>query len=344
VRAVLLLPAAAAALAAAGAAASATVPARAAALPVASAAPSMRAGAFSAARAAPRSAALLERHRPVLRYDSDERRFAVSVRALTDASEIDRDRAARRRVPAPRFLGARYADGPPAEPDDRLVPVRDRRVGRPRVYGRAARDGRGRLWLQYWLFFTDNPQDRGIVRTGRHTGDWELLQVRVGRGNRPVEATFAQHTWAEGCAWTEVERRGSAPVVYVANGSHALYPRAGKADRPWPDPNDEADGRGRRVRPPLQVVDARSPRWMGWPGRWGEDGGGWVPGEQASPRGPAFQPERWDDPGAFHAGEARDCGAGPPGRPWQTAVTVVLALALAAAGLRAARRSYNRRP
>ncbi|HEV2875553.1 MAG TPA: hypothetical protein VGW14_10415, partial [Thermoleophilaceae bacterium] len=222
--------------------------------------------------------------------------------------------------------------------------ARDPGAGRPLVYGRAARDGRRRLWLQYWLFFTDNPQDRGIVGTGRHSGDWELLQVRLDRDRRPVEATFAQHTWAEGCAWRRVERRGPAPVVYVANGSHALYPRAGRADRPWPDPNDEADGLGRRARPPLQGVDARRPRWIAWPGRWGEDEGGWVPGEQPSPRGPAFQPERWDDPGRFHAAEARDCGEGPPGRPWQTVLTIVLAVALAAAGLRAARRSYNRRP
>jgi hypothetical protein len=294
--------------------------------------------------AAPRETALLERHRPFVRYDRDEGRFAVSVDALTAVSEIDRERGERRRVPDPGFLGSRYADGTHAEPGDRLVSARDPDTGRPLVYGRAARDGQGRLWLQYWLFFTDNPQDRGIVRTGRHAGDWELLQLRLGRDQRAVEATFAQHTWAEGCAWTDVERRGPAPVVYVANGSHALYPRAGRADRPWPDPNDEADGLGRRARPPLQVMDARSPRWMAWPGRWGEDDGGWVPGEQPSPRGPAFQQDRWDDPGRFHAAEARDCGEGPPGRPWQTGLTVVLAAALAAAALSAGRRSYNRRP
>jgi hypothetical protein len=297
-----------------------------------------------AAAAQPDHSALLDRHRPVLRYDSGERRFAVSVDALTEASEIDRANGGSRRVPAPDFLGARYADGRPPEPGDRLVPTRDPGPGRPLVYGRAARDGEGRLWLQYWLFFTDNPQDRGIVRTGRHTGDWELLQLRLGAGRRPVEATFAQHTWAEGCAWGELERERGAPVVYVAEGSHALYPRAGGADRPWPDPNDEADGRGRRVRPPVERVAAGAPRWKAWPGRWGEDDAGWVPGEQASPRGPAFQPDRWDDPGRFHAAEARTCGAGPPGRPWQTALTVVFVLALAAVGLRTARRSYNRRP
>jgi hypothetical protein len=247
-------------------------------------------------------------------------------------------------VPAPAFLGARYADGRRAEPGDRLVPVRDPGPGRPLVYGRVARDGEGRLWLQYWLFFTDNPQDRGILGTGRHGGDWELLQLRLGRDRRPVEVTFAQHTWAEGCSWGELERARDAPVVYIANGSHALYPRAGRADRPWPDPNDEADGRGRRVRPPVERVRAGAPRWIAWPGRWGEDDGGWVPGEQPSPRGPAFQPERWDDPGRFHAVEARACGSGPPGRPWQTALTIALLVALAAVALRAARRSYNRRP
>jgi hypothetical protein len=68
----------------------------------------------------------------VLRYDSDERHFARSV--------------------------------PPVPVAERLPP------GRPAVYGRAARDGRGRRWLQYWLFFAQNAQDRGIVRTGRHAG------------------------------------------------------------------------------------------------------------------------------------------------------------------------------
>jgi Vacuolar protein sorting-associated protein 62 len=292
----------------------------------------------------PDHAALLDRYRPILRYHSEERRVAVSVDALTETSEIHRERGDPRRVPSPGFLGARYADGPRAEPGDRLVPGGDPGPGRPLVYGRAARAGPGRLWLQYWLFFTDNAQDRGIVRTGRHVGDWELFQLRLDGDRRPVESTFAQHTWAEGCAWAELEREGSAPVVYVANGSHAVYPRAGEADRPWPDPNDEADGRGRRVRPPVEPVDARMPRWMAWPGRGGEDDAGWLPGEQSSPRGPAFQTDRWDDPGRFHAAEARACGEGPPGRPWQTAVTIVLALALAAGGLRTARRSYNRRP
>ena len=116
-----------------------------------------------------------------------------------------------------------------------------------RVYGHVARE-EGRTWLQYWLYYTHNPQDRGALRTGRHEGDWEFLQLRLGKDRRPDLATLAQHRWAEGCRWNQLRREGrgrAVPVVFIANGSHATYSRPGTHDRPWPDPNDEADGRGR---------------------------------------------------------------------------------------------------
>jgi hypothetical protein len=120
---------------------------------------------------------------------------------------------------------------------------------RPAVYARAAPRGERGAWLQYWLYYPEQDQDRGIVRTGRHEGDWELVQVGVGEGGRPVEVIYAQHRGGERCAWSEVERRDGHPVVYVARGSHASYLRAGTRDRTWPDSNDEADGRGRAVPP-----------------------------------------------------------------------------------------------
>jgi len=49
----------------------------------------------------------------------------------------------------------------------------------PEIYGRAAAAPGGGRWLQYWRWHIYNPQDRGILRTGRHEGDWELTQVRV---------------------------------------------------------------------------------------------------------------------------------------------------------------------
>ena len=45
---------------------------------------------------------------------------------------------------------------------------------------------------------------------------------------------------------------------------------------------------------------------MRYRGRWGGARAGWFPPEQPSPRGPALQGVRWDDPSAF-ARTARPC-------------------------------------
>jgi hypothetical protein len=247
-------------------------------------------------------AADLDRHRPQLRYDAQESVFASAV----DGS---RHRAA------------------PGVP--------------PRVYGHVARE-RGETWLQYWIFYPSNPQDRGILRTGRHEGDWELVQVRVDDGGRAREATFAQHTWAEGCGWSGVRREGGAPVVFVANGSHASYSRPGTHDRFFPDPNDEADGRGRRQRPAAERITDGAPAWVAWPGRWGRTRARLVPSEASSPRGPRYQAnDAWRRP-ASYADDAVACGAGPPWRAWQTGLVAGVALC-AAAALFAIRRRYLRR-
>lgn len=54
----------------------------------------------------------------------------------------------------------------------RATGVRD--DGADVAYGRAARGGDGRRWLQYWLYYTDNPQDRGSCAPDgtRATGSW----------------------------------------------------------------------------------------------------------------------------------------------------------------------------
>ena len=170
---------------------------------------------------------------------------------------------------------------------------------RPTVYGR-----RTGPWLQYWLFFAENLQDRGILRTGRHEGDWEMVQYKL-RDGRPVRAVYAQHARAESCGYGHVRRSRGRPVVFLARGSHAAYFVPGVRDRMWPDPNDEADGRGPRVRPRLVRVSEDRPPWMAYEGRWGGTRAGWVPGEMDSPRGPAFQPDRWDAAG--WAAAARPC-------------------------------------
>src|SRR4051812_14922722 len=167
----------------------------------------------------------LLRHAPILRYDPRDGYHATSAQALTD-----------RRLDA---VGARsdtVALAQPPHPPDV-------------AYGRAVQARGGRTWLQYWFLYAANPQDRGIVRTGRHEGDWEVVQVELDPGGRARQAVFAEHSWARACAWAAIERRGPAPVVYVANGSHAAYPQAGEHGRPWPDPDDETSADGPTIRP-----------------------------------------------------------------------------------------------
>jgi len=236
---------------------------------------------------------ILEQHAPLLRYDSAERDRATAVEALT--ARVDGDR----------------------------VTLRPRRDPLPDVtYGRRVRGSDGRTWLQYWFLYATNPQDRGILRTGRHEGDWEMVQLRLGAGDEPDAATYAQHSWAEACpSWSG--------VVYVANDSHASHPTAGRKDRPWPDPDDDADGRGRTVRPQVRPFGA----WVRWPGRWGHADASWVPGEQSSPRGPAFQDDgAWRDPAAFHS-RARACGSGAPPHPLGVRIALWLALIGTALGV-----------
>jgi len=146
------------------------------------------------------------------------------------------------------------------------------------------------------------------VRTGRHEGDWELAQYRVD-DNRLVEAVYAQHSGAERCGADAIERRDGRPVVYAAHGSHASYLHAGTRDRLWPDPNDEADGRGRVTVAPVVEITRTSPPWMTDPEPWGNyRANRFLPMEQDSPPGPYFQPTRWD--AETFAANARDCQAG----------------------------------
>jgi hypothetical protein len=255
----------------------------------------LAAAAPAPAPAAAAAAPPLERYAPVVVHDSGERSPLESVQAFAG------------RVPG----------------------VRAGRT-RPTVYGRTVGP-----WLQYWLLFGDNAQDRGILRTGRHEGDWEVVQYRL-RGDRIVQAVYAQHAVAESCGASAVRRSRGRPVVFAARGSHAAYFRPGLRDRTWPDPNDEADGRGLRVRPRLVRIGEDLPPWMAYPGRWGAARAGWVPGEMDSPRGPAFQGVRWSDPDAWAVG-ARPCTRrGCDERGECDGRETVIAAVLAALGLLAA--------
>ncbi len=269
--------------------------------------------------------ALLERHRPLLQYDSLESCRADSVATIcshvapgrcntlhrADGSLIA---AAEPAGEEPRldldFLrGLSYRNGEIAAADDYLdecggshasdaVALRDRADQVDLVYGRARHDRAGALWLQYWLFFYH--YDRGLLGLEQREGDWQMLQLRLGPEGIPDAATLARPAGAQslcrGQLETEAGPEGPVTVVYPARGSHAPLAHAGT--HPAPVVPDHNDGLGPRLRPRLEAISDDGPGWVLWPGRWGSTRRREY-FEADSPRGPRWQPQWWD-PLALH--------------------------------------------
>jgi len=274
-------------------------------------------------------ATLLDRHRPLLQYDSLESFRADSVETICGLAAPGRCNtlhradgsliaAAEPSAGVPRlgldFLRApTYPNGEPARSDDYLdecggshaadaLAMRRREGCGDVVYGRAREDGRGQLWLQY--FFFHYYDDKGMLGVAQHEGDWEMVQLLLSRSGKPEEVTLAQHGAAERLRWRDLERvtvgDDEVPLLYPARGSHAARPRAGSF--PAPVVPDHNDGIGARVRPLLVPIADDGPSWLLWPGRWGSTRRR-ESFEGDSPRGPRSVPHWWD-PDEFHR-EAR---------------------------------------
>jgi hypothetical protein len=272
----------------------------------------------------------LARHRPVYRFDSDEDFFPLAVNAITNntGNRLERDNdvtLARRHADGSGFnIGwlrfPIYPSGDAALESDKVVErhgssdpdadyLRDaRRLYRNhnlrnRIYGHIhyRRNDQGGIigaWLQYWVFYYYNSFHVGPF--GKHEGDWEMIQIQVDRNARPLRAAYAQHNTGSLCNWNHIERTGSGdarPVVYVGGGSHASYYTAGSHNVPDVPGGDRADGNGRHLSGVhLRTIGAASPRWVEWPGFWGGTKSTIPQIPTESPRGPAFQGDKWGNP------------------------------------------------
>jgi hypothetical protein len=293
------------------------------------------------------SSELLERHKPILRYDSQGSFMADSPAIMTNrcapggdpANLLKRARgdvvasaAGGRRRPRLNldFLAAvSYRNGAPVAASDHLdacgdyvLQAREMHRGEfaDRVYGHAVEGDDGDAWLQYWLFYLYN--NKAFLGFGLHEGDWEMVQVRIGAGGEPESMAFAQHGHGQRCRWEVVEKRGARPVVYVARGSQASFPFAGRHKAPIVP--DHADGKGPEVSPALVAIGDDPPGWVAWQGRWGSSKARNM-FESNSPRGPAHQ-DKWSDPETFHEecdeiDPLRMAPEPPPPGPPQPAVT-----------------------
>ncbi|XP_043194620.1 putative vacuolar protein sorting-associated protein TDA6 [Amphibalanus amphitrite] len=154
----------------------------------------------------------------------------------------------------------------------------------------------------YWMFhpFSEGKKAAGRLR-GSHVGDWEHVSLQVQYGE-PVSLYISAHEFGAYYNYnratnlyqfaSQVNRGGfpvspqypptlqvfrTHPVLYVARGSHGLWPSAGThvysrlahlsdvtaAGTPW------------KTWQQLELLHRRPPQWLSFLGRWGNPAGCW---------------------------------------------------------------------
>ena len=287
------------------------------------------------------SAELLKRHRPFLKYDSQESYFSDSAATWTDnpgnrlLDKNGKELASAGHGLSPAFLGLTYPDGRKADRRDLIAnpsknyreqarKLHENRRYANRMYGHAVVDSNDDLWLQYWFwyFFNDYNLIGNFIKAGLHEGDWEMIQIRL-QDETPDLAIYAQHATAETRRWSQVDLVPGTqrPLVYVARGSHAAYFEPG---RHWTGHwFDYADAKRKSPEISLNVVveEDEDWRWIRWPGRWGDTKKGDNPLDSNSPDGPADH-DQWDDP-LVMVEKAAERPAPPEERPRPPAAPLV---------------------
>ncbi len=183
------------------------------------------------------------------------------------------------------------------------------------VYAHVARDGAGRVTLQYWVLYFYNDW------FNKHEGDWEMIQVMLGADGQPRWVVLSQHHGGTRRAWPQAPvEDGTHPAAYVALGSHAnyfiddeIYPNIqeiGDRHITIPDRTGTAD----RVIPNVILLPDRDrlveapddwPRavWLPFRGRWGEAA---AQGDFGGPLGPADKGQQWEQPYAWGMAQPLD--------------------------------------
>src|SRR6266404_1105286 len=144
---------------------------------------------------------------------------------------------------------------------------------RPTVYFHLAYEpSQSRVAIEYWLLYLYNDF------YDQHEADWEGVTVVLENG-APLGAAYSQHQGRKWIAWSALSTSVGHPVVYVARGAHAQYPKAGRYSirvcwttaygrRCSPTPRvDVANGSGSALAP--AAYDLQPFAGIGYTGSWG---------------------------------------------------------------------------
>ena len=193
----------------------------------------------------------------------------------------------------------------------------------PVVYGRVDTHA-GTTVVQYWIFyeydFWSLQYPASDLVWQAHEGDWEVVTIVLDRNSDAVEAGYSQHCGGERRDWAAVPKSPGSdhPLVFVGTGSHANLFAPGKHPIDlacYPQQAQDffqafgvmpfdVNVPGTTLDPdatPIVRVHDNNPRWLRFPGTWGETQYVHAPPPfgtipfGTSPVGPALQSE-WDDP------------------------------------------------
>jgi hypothetical protein len=142
-----------------------------------------------------------------------------------------------------------------------------------------------RRFITYWFFFGFSSPFRGssLFDVAGHEGDWERISVRLDSSGRPTEVAYYQHkgdpTTAnrKSVSWSELGAtgglQGERPIVFVARGSHASYPKACRRVFGVKFCATDLRDAGWRWTASEHLRDVTAQPWYGFGGAWGALGG-----------------------------------------------------------------------
>jgi hypothetical protein len=186
-------------------------------------------------RSAAATLALARAYAPVLRLSSGEPYTPLRLEDYLSASSLHSGTPPRgpflQQRPSlfslPSTPGRSYLDLAGADPnlDSSGYPQIEQRLEsarpRPTVYWHLARQpSTGRVAIEYWLLYLYNDF------YDQHEADWEGITVFLS-GSTPIGVSYSAHQGRRRSAWANQTSSGTHPIVYVARGSHANYPRPG---------------------------------------------------------------------------------------------------------------------
>ena len=216
-----------------------------------------------------RAAQLARRYAPILRLQGGERYRPLRLEDYVATADLRDGRPPHGTLAVARptlfslatTAAPTYLDVRTAEPKVRSTgyPAIEQELEstrpRPTVYFHLAyQPSAGRIAVEYWFLYLYNDF------YDAHEADWEGVTVFLENG-APIGATFSQHQGRTWIGWASIAKSSGHPIVYVARGSHAEYPGAGRYSirvcwttsggrRCAPSPRvDEARGTGATVGP-----------------------------------------------------------------------------------------------